>query len=556
MKHIFSSGRFRLLTAGLLLLAAPIARAQAPVWQMATTAVREGIAPSSSTVNATAVDAADNVYIAGEFEGTLRFGTTLLTSAPGNNGFVAKWNPVSGSFAWASRVGGPVAAVAVAGTGVFIAGGFAGTAAFGGTSLVGSADGDGFVAKLTDGGTTANYAWATRLGGNDADQATAIALEGSNVYVAGYFSSAVSLGTTLLISAGSRDAFVAQLTDTGNAGAVAWARQMGGTGTDGAVALGVNGPNIYVAGNATGTASFGTATLTSGTVYPAFAFVAKLTGTGGFGWVQQGIGSVAASALATNGADVYMAGGFSGTATFGGVAITGSSADLFVAKLTDAGNTASFIWAQGAGGFFNEDVARTVATRGANVYVGGVFTDRATFGASQLVGSGNDVFVAKLLDSGATGAWVWAQQAGGSTSQYDRASGLAVSSSGTVYVGGTVGPPASFGGLTITGSGPIIGFLASLTDQTLTGTAPAGASERLALFPNPAHGTATVQLPAVPGAATATLTVIDALGRPVRTFRAAPNALAELDLAGLPAGLYAVRVQAGGSTATRRLVVE
>jgi hypothetical protein len=54
----------------------------------------------------------------------------------------------------------------------------------------------------------------------------------------------------------------------------------------------------------------------------------------------------------------------------------------------------------------------------------------------------------------------------------------------------------------------------------------------------------------------ATLTLLDAMGRTVRTQAAATNARTELDLAGLPAGLYAVRVQPGGSTATRRLVVE
>jgi len=85
----------------------------------------------------------------------------------------------------------------------------------------------------------------------------------------------------------------------------------------------------------------------------------------------------------------------------------------------------------------------------------------------------------------------------------------------------------------------------------------AGALEGLAVYPNPAHGRATIQLPALPGATTATLTVLDALGRTLRIQPAALNAKAELDLAGLPAGLYAVRVQAGGSTtATRRLVVE
>ncbi|MGY3089209.1 hypothetical protein ACVWYF_002249 [Hymenobacter sp. UYAg731] len=64
-------------------------------------------------------------------------------------------------------------------------------------------------------------------------------------------------------------------------------------------------------------------------------------------------------------------------------------------------------------------------------------------------------------------------------------------------------------------------------------------------------------MPAIPGAtATATLTVLDALGRPVPTLIMPTNSKAALDLTGLAPGLYAVRVQAGGISVTRRLVVE
>ena len=82
---------------------------------------------------------------------------------------------------------------------------------------------------------------------------------------------------------------------------------------------------------------------------------------------------------------------------------------------------------------------------------------------------------------------------------------------------------------------------------------------RFELTPNPAHGTATVQLPAVPGAAQATLTLLDALGRTVRTQLVplpAAGATAEVPLAGLAPGLYRLRVQAGGLLASRALAVE
>ena len=96
-----------------------------------------------------------------------------------------------------------------------------------------------------------------------------------------------------------------------------------------------------------------------------------------------------------------------------------------------------------------------------------------------------------------------------------------------------------------------LGFLASLTDPTLTATtAAAGPREPAALFPNPARHAATLRLPA--GTAPAPLVLTDALGRPVRRYPAPAGPEATLDLRGLPAGLYLLR----GAGPAQRLAVE
>ena len=91
----------------------------------------------------------------------------------------------------------------------------------------------------------------------------------------------------------------------------------------------------------------------------------------------------------------------------------------------------------------------------------------------------------------------------------------------------------------------------------------ASASQLLAaglrVFPNPASSAVTVQVPGGPSATSATLTLTDALGRPVRTATAALPAAGlryPLPLAGLAPGVYALRVTAGKATAVRRLVVQ
>ena len=232
--------------------------------------------------------------------------------------------------------------------------------------------------------------------------------------------------------------------------------------------------------------------------------------------------------------------------------------DGFVAKMTDAGHSARFGWVESLGGDGDGEALVLVAS-GNRVYVAGYYSgfspSNVTFGALTLPSLGSrDMFVTRLTDTGPTARFEGAQRAGGT--DYNSSVSLALFNP-TLYLGGYASWPASFSGLTLPSAAGAEGScLASLIDPTPTATIPVLDGVAFTLFPSPAHGTASVQLPAIPGTATAILTVLDALGRTVRTQTTATNAKAELGLTGQPAGLYAVRVQAGGSTATCRLVVE
>ena len=187
-----------------------------------------------------------------------------------------------------------------------------------------------------------------------------------------------------------------------------------------------------------------------------------------------------------------------------------------------------------------------------SVYVAGGFeSSAASFGSITLATAGaNDVFVAKLTDMGTTGGFAWAQRGGGAVN--DQAYALTLSG-GNVYVAGLLGSAtANFG--TVALANPIsptnLGFLASLTDPTLTATTTSRTLAPVQLYPNPAHHTATLRLPA--GPAPAPLTLTDAQGRTVRRYLAPAGPEAALDLQGLPAGLYLLR----GAGPAQRLVVE
>ncbi|MDQ2771708.1 MAG: endonuclease [Bacteroidota bacterium] len=79
----------------------------------------------------------------------------------------------------------------------------------------------------------------------------------------------------------------------------------------------------------------------------------------------------------------------------------------------------------------------------------------------------------------------------------------------------------------------------------------------LELYPNPASETVQVRLPGQPTARAATIEVLDMLGRAVRQRTATLSATdgTSVDLRGLPAGLYAVRVRCADADYTGRVEV-
>lgn len=548
--------------------------AQAPTWQSAVAFSQAST--SASQVQATAVDANGNVYLAGGFLGTASFGAITLTSAGNRDVFVAKWSPASNTFAWAVRAGGldseRAMALVLNGTSIYVAGAFESTATFGAATLVSAGESDVFVAKLIDAGSSARFVWTAQAGGPGVDRATGVAVSGADVYLTGYYYGATArFGAATLANAGrSADAFVVKLTDAGSTGGFAWAQRMGGTDFDEVSAVAVRGTSVYVAGTtASTTAQFGS--LAFPTAGNEDGFVAKLTDAGptsSFAWVQpiSGPGYDQAAALAVSGSTVYVAGSTgSATTTFGNLTLASASpgSTVFVAKLADDGGTSRFIWAQLAGNA-TAALAQGMAVQGTDVYVCGHFYGTAIFGGSTLTSATAsarpmlaDLFVAKLMDVGPTGSFVWGQRAGGP----DNAEATTVAADGTnVYVGGTVYPPTSFGGLLIANpAGNYVGFLAVLADNTTLATAAATPLLGVSLAPNPTHAAATVRVPPVAGAAHALVTLRDALGRVVYqgAWALPPAGLShDLPVAGMPSGVYMLQVQVGTAMAVRRLVVE
>lgn len=563
-----------------LLLLGPVARAQAPAWQTAV-----GLGPDNSsgvpsansyTVQASTADANGNVFLTGSFAGTVNFGGTSLTSSNGE-AYVAKYSPATGTFLWALRAGtGSTAtvttsAIAVSGTSVYVTGYFTGTTVIFGSSSLTSGGGDAYVAKLIDAGSSGSFGWVQRAVGTGTNGGNSNGLElavtGSSIYLLGLINGSSAFGGTTLTAVPGNTSnngavtFLAKLTDSGTSGAFRYAGLLNGAPKK----VAVNGTSVYVAGVFDGpTVSFGGTTLTNANAQDRDIFITRLIDAGNtasFTGAQRagGTGRDRVFGLAASATGVVVTGDFGGPATFGSITLSGAgNFGNYEAKWNPTSN--AFDWAQQSDYFVSG-----IGVNGTSLYMAGSFRT-GTFGSTVLTSTGggtaSDVFVAKFTDVGTSLGFTWVQLAGGTDD--DIANSVSLSGTRVVVQGRFYSPSATFGNITLPRtrsgvSGVSDGFVASLTDPNLTATAPALDVEALGVFPNPAHTNALVQLPVVPGATTATLTLLDALGRAVRTQLVPLKAVgttAEVPLTGLAPGLYHLRVQAGGQQASRVLIVE
>lgn len=305
------------------------------------------------------VDAANNVYTTGDFQGTVDFdpgvGTFTLNSFAGNpDVFISKLD-ASGNFLSALRMGGSGndhgRSIAVDGTGnIYTTGYFFGTADYdpgAGTISLTAATGGGsdiFVSKVNNLG---NAVFAKNMGGNGSDYGLSIKLDGTgNVLTTGYFQGSgdfdPNAGTFSLSVVGNDDIFISKLDATGN---FVWAKGMGGSGTDLGNGIAVDGSgNVYTSGSFNATTDFDpnatTYTLTSSGLGD--IFINKLNSAGNFMWAAKmgGTQDDYGNAITIDASGyLYTTGGFKGTVDFdpntGTYSLTssGSSDDIFVHKM-------------------------------------------------------------------------------------------------------------------------------------------------------------------------------------------------------------------------------
>lgn len=267
--------------------------------------------------------------------------------------------------------------------------------------------------------------WAVKIGGDDFVLINAVALQPSgHVLLAGQFTGTIDAnpgeGIQWLNSAGNYDAYLIQLDAAGD---FVWAKRIGGAGYDDVSDM-ITDPagNIYLTGVFGGIVDFnpgsGVANMTS--EGGSDIYVLKLDPEGGFVWARHfgGPNSDGPESISIDASgQLHVTGYFSNTADFdpgpGFFPLTSvSGADVFVLKLSAAGNP---VWVKPMGGAGNNFGYNVLTDAAGNVYTYGLFQDQIDFdpGTTDQIRTsrgGYDIFICKF---NAIGNYVWVRHIGG-----------------------------------------------------------------------------------------------------------------------------------------------
>ncbi len=406
------------------------------------------------------LDANNNIYITGTFQGTADFdpssSNAYHTEIDFLDIFIAKYDE-SGNYIWSKAIGGNEEEVsstlAIDSDGnVFISGYFRGNIDFDPSpsmEIHNAVNMDNlYIAKYDSSG---NYLWAHSFDNFFYQKGRSIEIDSNNdVYLSGYIEDVIdfdpSSSTAELNSNGKQDVFVAKYDGSGN---YLWAFNVGDWQSDEgfSICLDDNG-SLFSTGFFSETPDFdpSTSNVSNQTsVIDKSMFVAEYdvidgsyinsyTVEDGNGFSDRGT-----SVTTDSSGHIYVLGDFSKIVDFdpsAGQSYLSSNGnnDIFLVKYDSGGN---FMWVKNIGDAYSNDVGNCINFDGDNhIYITGGYRGTVDFDPSSstlnLSSSGSyDVFLSKFdLD----GNFVWAKSMGGS--EYDIGQSTKVDDNGNVYLTG------------------------------------------------------------------------------------------------------------------------
>jgi len=502
------------------------------------------------------VDAANNVYVAGFFDGVANFGNATLTSAGHWDILLAKYTP-EGRPIWARRAGGghydTGEALAIDGSGenIFVAGFISGRVSFEDTSITGYPF---FIANYNSEGNLKWVRTINALGGS----APALAVDRTgNVYMSGSADVDHTVGPPLL----KNRFFILKFNPSGE---IVWIK---GASSSTGMAMDITPVGIAVdrEGNTliTGTIQNGTvwfdSTIALTPIGETDIFVVKYDPAGNVIWVKQAGGpglDVPNDITIDPSGDFYLTGSFGGTALFDRFTITSAGdQDFFLAKY-EGGVPA---WIKSAGGVDYDKGASVCIDPHGNVYATGNTSRASTFEAHTLP---SGIFAVKY---NSLGEFVWMAHATSTVANSGILSfDLGIDGLQNVYLTGRFNGVATFGELTLRSAGAESGFIAKLSNHKTMPTTNvqekfSSRSFYLAQnYPNPFNPTTTISY-SIPALGFVTLKVFTLEVKEIQTlvseFQQAGFYTVSFKAGNLPNGLYLYSLQIGSISETQKMLL-
>jgi hypothetical protein len=269
-----------------------------------------------------------------------------------------------------------------------------------------------FVSKLDASG---NLIWAKSMGGPDVEIGTSIDIDTlGNVYTTGWFTYTVDfdpgIGVVNFTSNGDADIFISKLDSSGN---FIWTKTMGGTGWDVGRSIAIDhSGNVFTTGNFRLTTDFdpGPAIFNINAIGNDDIYISKLDANGNFIWAKAlsgWAGEIGMSVTTDFAGNVYTTGWFVYTVDFDpGIGVFNVSSvglqDIFISKLDKNGN----FLCVGTMGSTTNDIGYSISLdKGGNIYSTGSFMGITDFNPSNtmmfnITPVGNtDIFISKLSQS-------------------------------------------------------------------------------------------------------------------------------------------------------------
>jgi hypothetical protein len=530
------------------------------------------------SVSSLAVDNLSNIYITGNFHGSVDFnpgfGDSTITSNGQSDAYVLKLDE-DGEFIWVrtlrlsdSQYAGMDSEVITidAENNIYYGGWFIGRFYFdsglGVDSLLSdnsvaqiTGSHDGFIHKLNANG---DHEWITSIGGGGHDWLYGLSTDlDGNVYSTGYFQNTVdfdpSLDTAHLTSEGLSSAYINKLNADGEfIWAKSFAAGVDALSTGRSIKVAESG-SISVLGDFVDTVDFdpgagvlnliGPGTIANG---DNISFVASLNANGDLNWVKDfdqflfyegtfvtidGLGNTICTGYFEESIDLDPGSGVVNMTSNGGK-------DVFILKLDPSGE---FIWSKSIGGSLFDEPTSIAVDHDDAIYISGNFRETVDFDPGLSVNEltstnleSSDAFVLKLNSNG---DFVWARSVGGNNS-ITRAVAIDADIFGNVFTAGSFSDTVDFN------PGPGTDYLFPTPDpyweayvqklnQNVTSiddklvTSPT-------IYPNPNSGICHINT-------TGSATVFDSMGRKV-LFTTEKTAPIKVDMTSLNSGMYIIQV--------------